>query len=143
MSKIADPFSDGYRHLNHLPDSTLRDLARNDAAPRDYRKFAVELLWVRESPYVKHTDLREFVRELEAEYEGISFEFPPPTAEEGPGPLTSSVTTTTMFEQEPEVVDNDKVEYHVDQVPAVLPKHSGEVLKVVSPKTRKQKSDAD
>lgn len=99
---IADPFSDGYRHLNHLPDSTLRDTARNEAAPRDYRKFAVELLWVRKSPYVKHTDLREFVQEIEAEYEGISFEFPAPKVEEGPGPLTSGVTTATMFGQEVE-----------------------------------------
>lgn len=97
MPKIADPFSDGYRHLNPLPDSTLRDLARNDAAPRDYRKFAVELLWVRKSPYVKHTDLREFVQELEAEYEGISFEFPVPEVEQGPGPLTAGITTKTMF----------------------------------------------
>jgi hypothetical protein len=97
MPKIADPFDDHYQHLNHLPDSTLRDLARNDAAPRDYRKFAVELLWVRKSPYVKHTDLREFVQELEAEYEGISFEFPAPVVEDGPGPLTAGITTKTMF----------------------------------------------
>jgi hypothetical protein len=111
MPKIADPFFDGYRHLQPLPDSTLRDLARNEAAPRDYRKFAVELLWVRKSPYAKHTDLREFVRELEAEYEGISFEFPAPEVGEGPKPITAGVTTATMFGQdedtEPEEESNE------------------------------------
>jgi len=108
MPKIADPFFDGYRHLQPLPDSTLRDLARNEAAPRDYRKFATELLWVRKSPYVKHTDLQEFVQEISAEYEGIQFEFPAPEVEPGPGPLTSGVTTTTMFGQNEDTPPEDE-----------------------------------
>ena len=117
MTKIADPFDDHYQHLFPLPDSTLRDLARNEAAPRDYRKFATELLWVRKSPYVKHTDLREFVVELEAEYEGLDFEFPAPKAEEGPGPLTAGVTTTTMFGSD--VIDNSPSESETLSVPPV------------------------
>lgn len=128
MPKIADPLDDHYLHLKPLPDSTLRDVARNDAAPRDYRKFAVELLWVRKSPYVKHTDLREFVQELEAEYDGISFEFPAPKIEEGVGPLTAGVTTKTMFGPD-----------ESDEVP-IPPEASKDNP---PPKARKKKPDAE
>lgn len=98
MSKV-DPFFDGNKHLLPLPDSVLRDLARNDAATRDYRKAAVEILFNRKSPYVKHTDLAPFVAELEIELEGIVFDHPAL----GPGPLSSSVTTRTMFSDGPVV----------------------------------------
>lgn len=90
---LADPFDDKYAHLNEFPDHILRDIGRNESAPRDYRKFAVELLIVRKSPLVKHEDLKEFVYELEVELDGIEFEHKP----EGPGPLSASVTTKTMF----------------------------------------------
>src|ERR1700678_3117940 len=95
----TDPFFDGNRHLLDLPDTVLRDLGRNEAAPRDYRKAAVEILFHRKSPYVKHSDLRQFVDELEIELEGIVFDHPPL----GPGPLSSSVTTKTMFSDGPVV----------------------------------------
>ena len=109
MPKQADPFFDSNRHLLHLPDHILRDLGRNEAAPRDYRKAAVELLVNRRSPYAAHTDLQGFVQELNAEMEGIQFEHPAPESAfipvvENSGPLKSSVTTTTMFSQD--VVDN-------------------------------------
>ena len=84
------------------------------------------------------------MEELEAELEGIQYEFPAPSEEIKPveepvGPLTASVTTKTMF-GEPEVVDNTRAEYHVDSVPAVLPEHSGEVLKI-TPQEPVQKMD--
>lgn len=92
MPKTIDPFEDYGRHLLPLPDSTLRDLARNEAAPRDYRLKATEILYHRKSPYVKHEDLREFVHELEIELEGIVFEHPAPSQ-----PMTSGVTTQTLY----------------------------------------------
>ena len=93
-----DPFDDQNRHLLDLPDHVLRDLARNDCAQRDYRKLAVEILCNRKSRLAQHEDLREFVQELEVEFEGIQFEFPAIEVS-GPGPLTSSITTKTMFGQ--------------------------------------------
>ena len=93
----VDPLFDHYAHLKTFPDSVLRDLARNESAPRDYRKFAVELLVNRRSAFAKHPDLREFVAELEVELDGIDFE--PRATEPGPGPLSASITTKTMFGQ--------------------------------------------
>ena len=98
MPKIVDPFDDHGRHLVPLPDSTLRDLARNECAPHDYRKLAVEILLTRKSPFVKHEDLRQFVQELEVELDGIQFEFPAP--ETGLGPLTAGFTTKNLFGEE-------------------------------------------
>lgn len=106
--KPADPFDDQGKHLAHLPDTVLRDLGRNQAAPRDYRKKAVEFLWSRQSPYVKHTDLQEFVAELEAEFEGIQFEFPAPEPT-GPGPLTAGVTIASLYGSEP-IENSEKIE---------------------------------
>jgi hypothetical protein len=106
----TDPFEDHNKHLLHLPDHILRDLGRNEAAPRDYRKAAVELLLNRRSPYAAHTDLQGFVHELEAEMEGIQFEFPAPetafSQATETGPLSASVTTTTMFSDGP--IDNQE-----------------------------------
>jgi hypothetical protein len=105
MSKTFDPFFDGYRHLRPLSSEILRDLARNECAPRDYRKAAVELLVDRKSPFVKHADLFGLVQELEVELDGIQFEFPAP--EPGPGPLTTSITTATMFSDGPSQVKEE------------------------------------
>ena len=91
---MLNPFFDFYAHLRSFNEVILRDLARNEAAPRDYRKYAVELLVNRKSPFAKHPDLREFVNELEVELDGIVFEHPAPS---GLGPLTAGVTTKTMF----------------------------------------------
>jgi hypothetical protein len=100
---LADPLDDHYAHLRHLTDSILRDVARNDCAPHDYRKFAVELLLVRKSPYAEHEDLREFVRELEAEMGELQFEYPAP--EPGPGPMVAEFTTKNLF-GEPNAAEN-------------------------------------
>ena len=133
-----DPFFDYHLHQLSLPDHVLRDLARNECAEKSYRKNAVEILRNRKSPFVHHEDLRDLLEEIEAELEGIQFEFPAPQEEaksEVPssGALSASITTKTMF-GEPEIVDNAVAEYHVHSVPAALPPHSGSVLRVVPKK---------
>ena len=89
-----DVFNDHNSHLKHFTPEILRDLARNDAADRDYRRAAVEILVTRKHPYAKHGDLREFVEELEVELDGIVFDHPAPS---GLGPLTDGVTTQTLY----------------------------------------------
>jgi len=92
MSKISDPFFDHHQHLRGMPDATLRDLVRNDSAPWEYRKFAVEILSVRKSPFIKLDYMLPFVHELEIELDGIQFDHPAPSE-----PMRASVTTETMF----------------------------------------------
>jgi hypothetical protein len=130
-----DPFFDYHVHQLSLPDHVLRDLARNECAEKSYRKNAVEILYNRKSPLVRHEDLRDLLEEIEAELEGLQFEFPAPKEEiksEPPnaGAPSASITTGTMFGGS-DVIDNTVAEYHVDSVPASLPKHSGEIVKVV------------
>jgi hypothetical protein len=95
MPKVVDPFEDFGKHLVSFPDATLRDLARNDAAPHNYRKQAVEVLYGRKSPYLKHQDLQPFVHELEIELDGIQFDHPAPSE-----PMRASVTTQSLYGQE-------------------------------------------
>ena len=96
-----DPFEDNQKHLRTFPDHVLLDIARNDAAQKPYRLLAVEILQVRKSSLIKHPDIQSLVSELEIELDGIVFEHP---ASNGPGPLTSSDTTATMFADGP--IDN-------------------------------------
>ena len=112
-----NPFFDHYAHLKTFPDHILRDLARNEAAPHDYRKFAVELLVNRKSPFAKHPDLFRFVTELEVELDGIVFEHPAPSSE----PMKASVTTTTMFSDGPvvDVPEPEPVQIADDKEPAL------------------------
>lgn len=98
-----DPFADNSAHLKTFPDHVLLDIARNDAAQKPYRLLAVEILQVRKSPLIKHPDIQFLVSELEIELDGIVFEHPAPG---GPGPMTSGVTTKTMFSDGP-VVENE------------------------------------
>ena len=100
--------------LKTFPDHVLRDLGRNDAAPHEYRKQAVEILIARKSPLAKLEDLRQFVHELNVELEDIQFEHPAPS---GPGPMTAGVTTATMFGQD--VIDNTPDES--ENVPPIKP----------------------
>jgi hypothetical protein len=129
-----DPFFDYHLHLLQLQDYVLRDLARNGAADRSYRKNAVEILRNRKSPFVRHEDLRELLEEIEAELEGIQYDFPAPVEEvkkeSSTGAPSASITTATMF-GDGEVIDNTVAEFHVTSVPAILPENSGSVLKVV------------
>ena len=114
-----DPFFDYHLHLLQLQDYVLRDLARNGAADRSYRKNAVEILRNRKSPFVRHEDLRELLEEIEAELEGIQYEFPAPTEEIKPaastGAPSASITTATMFGST-EVVDNTDPKKEEDAV---------------------------
>jgi hypothetical protein len=107
---MTDPFDDKYRHLKDFPDHVLRDLGRNDSAQRDYRKRAVEILLVRKSAYAKHDDLRELVYEIEAELDGVQFEYPAPEVVVEPvkpsGPLVAAVTTKTLFGSD--IVENEE-----------------------------------
>ena len=82
-TKEADVLSGNNTHLLEFTPEVLRDLARNDAAPWDYRKAAVEVLINKKHPYFKHEDLRELVHELNVEISDIVFEHP---AISGPGP---------------------------------------------------------
>jgi hypothetical protein len=128
-----DPFFDYYLHQRSLPDYALRDLARNGAADRSYRKNAVEILFNRKSPFAQHEDLRELLDEIKAELEGIQFEFPAPSEEVKPvasGTPSASITTATMF-GDGDVIDNTVAEFHAPSVPAILPENSGSVLRVV------------
>jgi hypothetical protein len=88
-----DFWKDRFEQVGGFPDHVLVDIARNDAAERRYRLFAVEVLAARKSPKLKHPELRELVHELEIELEGIEFVHPAPS---GLGPLVASVTTETM-----------------------------------------------
>jgi hypothetical protein len=101
--KSTDPFFDGHRHLAHLQDYVLLDIARNESAQMDYRLFAVELLQARKSEKLKHPDIQHLVKELEIELDGIVFEHPAPSE---PGPMTSGVTTQTLYGTGEEVIDN-------------------------------------
>ena len=88
-----DIWDDRGAHLAHLPDGVLRDLARNESATRDYRRFAVELLANRKSEMVKHPEFAPFLLELKIELEGIEFESPV----SGGGALIASITTETLY----------------------------------------------
>ena len=104
-----DPYFDYYQHQMSLPDYVLRDLARNDSADKSYRKHAVEILYHRKSPFVRHEDLRGLLEEIEAELEGIQYDFPAPVEEvkkeASTGAPSASITTKTMF-GDPDMVDN-------------------------------------
>jgi hypothetical protein len=91
-----NPWEDNAAALRTYPDHVLVDIARNDSAQHDYRKLAVEVLWVRKSPKIKHPELQHLVHELEIELDGIVFDHPAPS---GGGPLFASVTTDTIFSQ--------------------------------------------
>ncbi len=56
-------------HLGHLPGPILRDIARNDAAPREWRKAAIELMLEKNFPEVNHPDLRGLLQEVKSERE--------------------------------------------------------------------------
>jgi hypothetical protein len=147
-----DPFADNAQHLKTFPDHVLLDIARNDAAQKPYRLLAVEILQVRKSPKLTHPEIQHLVNELEIELDGIVFEHPAP----GPGPLTSSVTTTTMFADGP-IIENEPEESsdlppeaafiptttidRLPKVPDVPPPPPSVPTEPKPPRTRKKKKD--
>ena len=82
-------------------------IARNESAAPKYRKFAVELLLESKHSFAKHPDLRDFVKEIEVEYEGIVVNHPAPDIipMELPAIATAStsesVTTKELSENPP------------------------------------------
>jgi hypothetical protein len=56
-------------HLSHLSPEVLRDLARNEAASKEWRKAAVELLLEKKHSHANHPELRQLVFEIKAERE--------------------------------------------------------------------------
>lgn len=99
-SEIKDLWEDRWDHLKHLPDHILLDIARNGAAELRYRLYAVELLQRLKSPRIYHEDIQFLVRQLDIEMDGVETEFEYVAPVSGPGPLTCSVTTSTMFGEE-------------------------------------------
>lgn len=98
--------------FGHLPAQILFDLARNEAATREWRKAAVEFLLDRNATQASHPELAALVMEIKAE---------------------------RVAKREVEAVVESAVEgeleteFHVPSVPATLPPHSGETLKVAGP----------
>jgi hypothetical protein len=128
-----DPFSNT-DFLRGLPDATLRDLGRNDAAKHEFRKLAVEILLARKSPLAKHEELRQFVRELNIELEGIEWDHPAPG-----NPLVASVTTETMFGQpvddnQPSFTGFDEVE--ISEPIQISPEEGQRMLELSLPKIK-------
>ena len=62
-------FADRCDHLGHLPSYILRDLARNDAAPREWRKAAIELMLDKGYKEVNHPDLLGLLVEVQHQRE--------------------------------------------------------------------------
>jgi hypothetical protein len=141
----TDPFDDKGRHLTPLTSETLRDVARNGAAPYDYRKLAAEILRTRRSPYYHHSDLREFKIELEAELDGVQFELPAPDPAPAPNPMKAGFTTQTMFGGE--TTDMEALRKpEMDKALGITPDPGftgfDSVQLVDRPKTRRKKPDA-
>jgi hypothetical protein len=123
-----------------FPDHVLLDIARNGSAQQDYRLLAVEILHARKSPKLQHPDIQFLVRDLEIELEGIVFEHPAPS---GPGPLTASVTTETMFADGP--IQNEFTGFDGVEVEADIPPTEPEAVPTKpkrTPRPPKDKPDA-
>ena len=96
-------------HLGHLPEQILFDLARNEAAPREWRKAAVEIMLDKNFVKVNHPELAWFVSEIQqARSARQDVEAVVETAIEAPLPEanTPSASVTTATLQQPEIVRN-------------------------------------
>lgn len=69
-------WDDRYAHLNHLPEHILFDLARNDAAPSEYRLTAVEIMLKKGFKKAKHPELARFAEIIEQENEDFKAAIP-------------------------------------------------------------------
>jgi|SRR5580693_654566 hypothetical protein len=97
-------------HLGHLPGEILRDMARNESAPKEWRKAAVQIMLDKKIPYTSHPDIAWLVQEIQAESEARDeVESIVETAIEGPiqvhnavpaqvptGPFKASFTTANQ-----------------------------------------------
>ena len=66
-SHAEELFAQRAVHLGGLPSAILLDLARNEAAPREWRKAAVELLLDKGYRQANHPELMAVVMEIKAE----------------------------------------------------------------------------
>lgn len=103
-------FDQRWDHMKYLPPQILLDLARNEAASREWRKAATQLLIDHHYPQANHPDLGLLRLEIEQEYHAkndvravvesaIESEIPDHTPE-----LSASVTTASL--QQDDVVEN-------------------------------------
>lgn len=90
-------WEDRYDHLNHLPESQLFDLARNESADVEFRQCAVEIM--RKKGYTKsnHPEIAHLSDEP-----FVQLELPFDTIQD---PMTCGVTTETMFGVQAEPVE--------------------------------------
>lgn len=126
-------WNDRYDHLKYLPESILFDLARNDAAPPEYRLTAVEIMLKKGFKRANHPELARFVEIIEQEKEEFKASIPPveheseveidhkqdsePSKSDTPveirevntGAPSASVTTATMFGRPPVRFPDDPV----------------------------------
>ncbi len=101
-------FNQRWDHMKYLPAQILLDLARNEAASREWRKAALQLLIENHYPQANHPDLGVLRLEIEMEHtakddvravveSAIEGEIPEHT-------LSASVTTASL--QQDDVVNN-------------------------------------
>jgi hypothetical protein len=84
--------------IGHLPAQILLDLARNEAAPREWRKAATQFLMDGNHPQAHHVDLVSLVMEINAEHQAkdeVQTIVESATEESFPA-LRASVTTASL-----------------------------------------------
>lgn len=96
-----------YEHLDHLPEYVLFSLARNEAAPVEFRRTALEIMV---SKGFKSAENPIF-RGLGLDFEVIEVPEIVPVQEES-GPLKASVTTETLYGNK--IIDNKESFLTVD-----------------------------
>lgn len=103
-------FDQRWDQLKYLPPQILLDLARNEGAPREWRKAAVQLLVDHNFRESHHPDLAIFLLEIEAEQTAKhDVEAVVESANEGPiishvSAPSASVTTASL--QQSETINN-------------------------------------
>lgn len=89
-------------HLGHLPGQILLDVARNEAAPREWRKAAVQIMLDKNCHQASHPDLAFLVIEIQAEAEAkAEVESVVESAIEGPLQVDTAVPTQVLPAEKP------------------------------------------
>lgn len=87
--------------IGHLPAQILLDLARNEAANRDWRKAAVQFLLDGKHPQAGHPELAGFVAEIQQEKTAsndVQAVVEAAIEDEFPGAPSASVTTSSLWQ---------------------------------------------
>jgi hypothetical protein len=95
--------------LGYLPVQILLDLARNEAAPREWRKAAVQLLLDKQATQANHPDLALLVQEIKQEQiakHDVQAVVESAMEEEWDGAPTMTCGVTTANLQQPDIVRN-------------------------------------